>query len=576
MSDADDCMRTKCPTYNKCFFYNARRRAARAQIVIANHSLLVADLAVRGETQNYTQSFVLPAYHRVIIDEAHHLEDVATEHFGGRVSRIGLVMLLRRLASPRTGEGLLRHLAATIHEGKYDLARELARDWMMQLAGPILELHRELNDAVEEAAERTAIGLDQLEGGPIDRAIEFRRRVTEEMLSSTFWSRDVRAPLLAVITAARPLLEAMRKLHEALEDAVAEETSDATAPLMELKAAAAKIERSVASIARFLGDEEGYCRWIEYRRTAPGRKPFVAYCSAPLSVAEEIRDRLLRRFRTVILTSATLTVERKFDYFLQQIGGGDSARLGLLGSTTLREGAPPAASVARRPMRELMLDSPFDFERQVYVGVPVNLPTPREPGYAAALSDFLASALRASRGRAFVLFTAYSLLNEVHSRIAPELEAEGYPCLKQGTTGRTLLTQAFRREVGSILFATSSFWEGVDVPGEALSCLALARLPFGIPTEPIQEARIEAMRARGEDPFSELIVPRAVIKFRQGFGRLIRRSDDRGAVLICDRRVATQGYGQKFLKSLPTSKVHVARAELVIEALEAFFADVAR
>lgn len=570
MSEADNCLRTQCPHYQSCFFYNARRRAARAHVLVVNHHLLMADLAVRAETENYSQAAVLPPFHRIIFDEAHHLEEVATSYFGSRVSRGGLMFILRRLSSPRTGEGLLRYLSLKIHEGVYPLPPEKASEWMMKLGQDLLELHREVIDAVEESADRTAIALDQMEGGSMDRPMEIRRRLTANFLDSPLWQREVRPPLISIIQAARPFIERLREVQNALFESVEAETPETMTPLLELRSIISRLERQVGQIVRFLDEDDGQCRWIEYRRRGQARRPIVTFCVAPLDVADSIRDRILRRYKTVVMTSATLTVERNFDYFLRLIGADDPLRLGLFGPDAMSpsaSGGPPAA----RPLRTLRLSSPFDYENQVYTGVPFDLPSPKEANFAESLSDFVLAGLQRTRGRAFVLFTSYSLLNQVFERVAPQLEALGYPCLKQGSTGRSLLTEMFRREVGSVLFGTSSFWEGVDIPGEALSCVVLTRLPFTTPGEPIIEARVEAMREKGIDPFINLIVPQAVIRFRQGFGRLIRSREDRGAVLICDRRVLSMRYGQMFLKSLPTKRVQPANSDEVLDQLGDFF-----
>lgn len=578
MSEADNCLRTQCPFYQSCFYYNAKRRAARANVLVVNHHLLMADLAVRAETENYTESAVLPPFQRIVLDEAHHLEDVATQYFGSRVSRIGLTMGLRRLAHPRTGEGLLHYLANQVHRDAYLFPPEEKKKWATRLTMDLVFAVRDMEARLDEAAERTGYALALLgeekpgrtaEGGGGGEP-ELRRRVTREMSQTSLWDREIRGPLLGLLQAGRTLLQELGELHTEIIGALTEETPEALTPVMELRAANRKLERQLSQLARFLEEPDDRCRWIEFREGRGGRPPSVAYCAAPLNVADDLRENVLRKYRTVVMTSATLAVGGKFDYFLRRIGAEDGALLGLMGAGAAEPDAGDAGT-RERPLRTLLLDSPFDFERQVYVGVPVDLPAPNEPGFEAALARFLERSLTITEGRAFVLFTAYGMLGRLYDRVAPGLSEQGIACLRQGTQGRTQLTEAFRQDIGSVLFATSSFWEGVDVPGEALSCVVLTRLPFGVPDEPLMEARVEAMKQRGEDWFRELIVPQAVIRFRQGFGRLIRRRGDRGAVLICDNRVARMGYGQTFLKSLPTGKVHVAPAEAVMGALGAFF-----
>lgn len=619
MSEGDNCLRTKCPFYQKCFFYNARRRAARAQLLVVNHHLLMADLAIRAETNNYTVAAALPPFHRIIIDEAHHLEEVATDYFGSRASRSYLHYALRRLVNPRTGEGLLSFLAGKIHAGLYTLMAAEMDELIVKLTRDLPLLHHELRYAMDTAAEQMAEALERSSNVPLSQPLEVKRRITDADMESRFWTESVEPPLRAVLTAARPYLEGLREVGRTLARFLEDATPEAATPILELQSALNKVESIITSFIRFLGDTEGQCRWIEYRRRPTGRSPEVVYSIAPLNIAMELRDRVLRRFKTVVMTSATLTVERKFDFFLRQIGADDPLQLGLMGSAATApsaaqsapcpsgdapSGAPPkrmagefaddapdadlpeellprqaddpadpalSPPTARR-IESLLLDTPFDFERQVYIGVPMDMADPTSSAFDTDLIEFLGPALEASRGRAFVLFTAYSLLERVFRQLAPRLERKGYPCLRQGQTGRSILTESFRRDIGSVLFATSSFWEGVDVQGEALSCLVLTRLPFRVPGEPLIEARIEALRERGMDPFYHLIVPQAVIRFRQGFGRLIRSRSDRGAILICDRRVMNKTYGQLFLRSLPTQSIHYGQRKDVLEQLGNFFA----
>jgi ATP-dependent DNA helicase DinG len=284
--------------------------------------------------------------------------------------------------------------------------------------------------------------------------------------------------------------------------------------------------------------------------TKGGKGLSVKLCFAPLEVAESLRKAVFERIRTVVITSATLAVGEKFDYLKKRTG---------------------IASLPGDRVSELLLASPFDYSRQAFVGIPSDLPEPTSPAFPAALEKCLLQALAITQGRAFVLFTSYELLGRMFDRLAPQLKDQGLTPLRQGEASRHTILNRFRREGNAVLFATDSFWEGVDVQGKALELVVIARLPFRVPTEPLLEARAEHIADEGGDPFMEYTVPQAIIKFKQGFGRLIRSREDRGAALILDTRVLTKGYGRHFIRALTGTGQVIGDQSEVMSKMRAFF-----
>ncbi|MFO7983702.1 MAG: helicase C-terminal domain-containing protein [Desulfuromonadales bacterium] len=549
-SEVDQCGRVRCAHYNRCFFHRARRRAARARVLVVNHALLLSDLAVRAQSANYSAVAVLPPFERIILDEAHHLEDVATSYFAATVTRFAFARTLNRLRHPRkVTRGLLPRLLSGLAKELPDSADALYRN----LHGRIESLTSRRQSLLDEAVatlERTGEDLAAAIGETIAEGREIKHRVRPDFTTGDTWQAicDRLKGLARQTDEVAGDLIALLKAAEALPERAAEKLSS---PLLDLRAVAGRLQVLSADLFYFTAAEEEACAWFEVSQGRIGRGTGIVtrLCTAPLDVAESLDKALYQRFKTVLMTSATLTVDNRFTYFKERVG--------------LNRAEPER-------VLELQLHSPFDYENQALLAVPTDVPEPNRPGYPEMVRDLSEQAILAADGRTFVLFTAYSLLRRVHGEIAPVLTARGFHCLRQGEANRHRLLKSFADDPTSVLFATDSFWEGVDVPGRALEQVIIARLPFKVPTEPVLQARAEEIEARGGDPFMEYTVPQAVIRFRQGFGRLIRHKRDRGVVLILDSRVVKKGYGRIFLRSLPEARLVAAPAKEIIGEIAQF------
>ena len=380
-----------------------------------------------------------------------------------------------------------------------------------------------------------------------NRKEELKLRITPALYTGPFWMEveervgELCAELADYATALRNFLKSCEKLPDMVREKMA-------GNLVDLKGVQGRLETACENLRFFVAREEGFCRWFELRKGAKGT--VLKLCTSPLEVAESIKSVILDKFRTVVVTSATLAVGERFDYLKNRTG------LSLVESARVTE---------------LLLASPFDYAHQAFVGIPADMPEPTTAGFEQALKEYLLKGLTISQGRAFVLFTSYDLLSRVYNHLAEPLKRGGLTPMRQGDINRHLLLSQFKKAHNAVLFGTDSFWEGVDVKGRALELVVITRLPFRVPTEPILEARAEHIAARGGDPFMEYTVPQAVIKFKQGFGRLIRSRDDRGAVLILDSRVLSKNYGRYFIRSLPGTRIVQGSGAEVFGRMEAFF-----
>ncbi len=543
--EADQCGRSRCKHFNHCFFYKARREASAARILVVNHALLLSDIVLRKET-GYDATAILPPFTRLIFDEGHHLEDVATSHLSLAISRGGILKQLSRLVPTKVARsGLLTIILGRLTR---DLPEKLEALYT-ELSG-LLEMHLmpkalDLATLTESTMDWLGLAVENEVAGIAGR--EHKLRITGPVEQGELW-KECRLRLHSLADAINDYTSALRSLVRRCEDLPEKLREKLVDQLVDTAGIERRLQAMADSLLFCIADAEGYCRWLEVKRGSRGIQ--ARLCAAPLDIAGQVKETILDKIKTIIVTSATLTVGGDFGYLKKRAG---------------------FALLEKQRLDELQLASPFDYASQVFVAVPDDMPEPTVSGYRAALEESIFRAITISGGGAFILFTSYDLLNKVYTALAPDLARMGIVSLKQGETGRHALLTRFRKEQNAVLFGTDSFWEGVDVKGEALRLVIIARLPFSVPTEPVQQARTEKIQADGGDPFREFSIPQAVIKFRQGFGRLIRSRDDRGAVLILDRRITTKGYGKTFLRSLPDTELIKGDSTEIFARMKAFF-----
>jgi ATP-dependent DNA helicase DinG len=544
-AESDLCTRLKCPHFEQCFVFSARRRAAEADVVVVNHHLLASDLAVRIASDNWQEAAVLPPYRRLVLDEAHHLEDVAAQHLGTQVSMIGVQRLLGRLE--RNGRGLLPTLALELG-ARDDLLASASRDLLTRTVFDALVAARRWAD---ELFGRLARRLDAEQGGGGGTAPVLR--LTDAFSSDGVWREGLDVALDNLLVAFSKLRDGVETIGDRLS--IDDPAEMRTRLIGELRGVVRRLDSAAEGLKATL-QPVGFkvpagpaVRWLERRGR---RTPNLTLSAVPLDLAPVLKDALFDRVETVLLTSATLAAGGEFT-FLEE-------RLGL--------SLPPSRVVVRA-----VLPSPFDFGAQCVFGIPTDIPEPRddESGHGAAVSRVLLELAHASDGGIFALFTSHGALRRTADAIRGQL-AGRWPLLVQGEGQRDQLLRRFRDAGSAILLGTDSFWEGVDVPGRALRVLILAKLPFKVPTEPLTAARLERLTEAGVDGFTHYLVPLAALKLKQGFGRLIRTKSDVGAVVLLDRRVVTKRYGTTMLEGLPPATKAIGNWPDVRRELEEFFA----
>ncbi len=531
-----DCMGKGCRYFRKCFLQKARQRAQLADVVVANHSLVFAELG--------RKSPALPAYAQVIFDEAHNLEAAATSHLSVELSQTRIEYALGRLLrSRRKGRetGLIPSIMFQLQAADANISREL-RDQALEHAGTIVE-------AVEAVRPAISAFFNQLHNLLAAAKKGASIRIDAERKLESIWQpiMDAKEEMLSALARVMRGIEALAESIQLMEPESMPMQRDFRRDLEANVTWLREISQDLEFVLE--ASDKDYVYWAE--RASPKHGGVRAW-AAPVKVGPLLFDQVYQRRQSVIFSSATMTVRGEFDFIKKRLG---------------------IDLIERERLLEMNLGTPFDYDHQCKVVVPTFLPEPGDQGrdYVQELGILLSEIFRRTRGRGMVLFTSHDMLRRTAAILQDEMLGDGISILGQGISGsRENITATFKRDVHSVLLGTHSFWEGVDVVGETLSCLVLARLPFAVFTEPITQARCEQIEAEGGNAFLGYSLPNAVIRFRQGFGRLIRHKTDRGIVIIADRRMVAKRYGKWFQQSLPTDTLVFAGREELLDTVEEF------
>lgn len=528
-SESDGCMGARCPFHDKCFVMRVRKDAADANIIVVNHHLLFADIESRMNGAGYDDAAVLPPYRRIVFDEAHGIEDSATSFFSESVNRFKVLKQINLLFRTFRGSAagfLVQAAAVSSVDDFYDKAVSSVSDIRSSMeALETLSLNAMENDFTSRLYPATV---------PRFRAV------------------------LKGMDALRNSISSFTAMAREVLEGIAEDDRDLPA-VFESKTVLRRLDDMVVLCKNFSGwdEHDDTVFWMQKIRVPSkknGDEPlvYVQFTQTPLDVAPLMNMGVFEPMSSVVCTSATLRTGTSFDYWMRRTG---------------------LSFVEDDRLVKDVFDSPFPYRTNAIFAVPSDAPFPDNPAFQSYVEDVVARLVLAAGGRTLVLFTSYDSLRHTYNSTYTRLLQEGIEVYKQGDDDRFRLLEHFKENRESVLFATDSFWEGVDVPGDSLSQVIIVKLPFSVPNDPVFAARSEAVEKRGGSSFMELSVPQAVIKFRQGFGRLIRRGDDRGTVIVLDRRIVEKSYGRLFTTSVPMTRRMYNPLSDILSAVKHFLQD---
>ena len=530
-SEVDMCKGVKCPHYSKCHFFKARKNVADATLLIVNHHMFFADLAIRNQTGFYTNYSILPNYDIVVFDEAHNIEDTARNYFTFETSKISFGRLMgniynRRVVNSSNGGAIVRlmtYLNESLSSEEYEKVDELKED-------AIAELNVFYDKGIDIFDKLIYLFSEN------NNNREIKIKIDKQKMQSNKAFREVMEINSQFKESYGNLVIRINKFLNTVSNYNLE---DKEGFLFEFSRYYERLKQYYKKFEFILeGKEEGYVYWANVTTIRPNVKLYAT----PFDISDELNDNLFTKMDRMVFTSATLAVDNKFDYYKKIIG-------------LMKEN--------RRKIDERIVKSPFDYEKQMKVYIPEDALDPTNIEFLRDLEEFIEGVIKNTKGHCFLLFTSYSALNFLYNQLKSRFSEKEYTLIKQNDFPRHEMIEIFKNSKNPILFGTDSFWEGVDVQGEQLQSVIITKLPFKVPNDPVTEAIIENIRKNGQNPFNDYQVPQAVIKFKQGVGRLIRSKTDSGNIIILDNRIIKKMYGKKFLSALPRNKVVESKSEIL-------------
>lgn len=522
-SETDICAGNRCQYRGECFFFKVRDEKKKADVLITNHHLYFTDLAIRKEIGFSTEYSILPEYHSIVFDEAHNVEKVARDYFSYEVSKLSFVKLLNKIENRenrKKNQGVLGIVEKVCKDQKSESGVKLIQELRTAHQELAKEVKNYFNEIIQlftsEKQETASIRLKSKEPEHRNHIDRLTYLTKEFMIVYNRYSRI-----------AKQLIKVLRDLED--EDGNINE-------LIRYLERCEDMANTLKAIDGMEDEEAVY--WVDVNR----RKGYAKRVATPLKIDSELQKNLFINLKTIIFTSATIAIGNSFKYFKDSIGLNERCVEGVI-------------------------HSPFDYDEQMHVYLPNDLPDPNSREFTIEATNFLAGLLTATEGRCFVLFTSYSILNFVYYSLRDELQKQGIEFFVHGTAPRTQLVEMYKRAEKPVLLGTDSFWEGVDIKGEKLSSVVIVKLPFKVPNDPITEAIIENLTQQGKNSFTEYQIPEAVIKFKQGIGRLIRSKTDFGSITILDNRVTTKKYGEFFKEAIPTKNIEVMKKNEIIRKI---------